>query len=61
MDVKLKDILSRIQTSQSVQFEFNSGECCFLSYSDVLRYQEYFVIEVRGRNNLLIVTLRKEI
>lgn len=61
MDVKLKDILKVIDTSQAIQFSFNNGECAFPTYNDIPNYNEYYVTDITTGNDILILRVNEEI
>lgn len=61
MDVKLKDILKVIDTSQPIQFSFDNGECTFLNYNDIPNYNEYYVTDITTSNDILILRVKEEI
>lgn len=62
MNIKLKDLLSIVSTSQPIQLESaNSGEIFYPTYSDINNeYSDYYVTNIISSKETLLITIEKE-
>lgn len=62
MNIKLKDLLEIVNTSQLIQLESaNSGETFYPTYSDMSNeYGGYYVTNIISSRETLLVTIEKE-
>lgn len=62
MNIKLKDLLRVINTSQFIQLESgNCGETFYPTYSDISNYYgDYYVTNIISSKETLLITIEKE-
>lgn len=62
-DIKLKDLLAVINTSQPIQLEsIGCGEIFFPTYSDMINYSsDYYVTNIVSSKETLIISISKAI
>lgn len=62
MNIKLKDLLNIINTSQLIELESaNSGEIFYPTYSDINNeYSDYYVTNIISSKETLLITIEKE-
>lgn len=61
MVMKLKDLLSVINTDQSIRLRFRSGEEYYPTYVCLERFNEYYVTEIWVDGKSLCISVREEI
>jgi len=62
LDLKLKDILTQVKTSQVLRINnHDTGEEFYPSYSDLKGYGEYYISDIAAAKDELEITIQSQI
>lgn len=62
MDIKLKDIVTVVRTSQILRIEnVDHGEQFYPSYRELTSYREYYVTDIISKDKELMISIKSQI
>lgn len=62
MDIKLKDIVTVVRTSQTLRIDnVDDGEQFYPSYRELTSYGEYYVTDIISKDKELMISIKSQI